>query len=142
MIRATVLHAGTAAGPMLRLDAPLSLWGGFDPTTGAIIDIHHPQHGHILTRHIVLMEESRGSGTAPGTMAEAIRRGTAPLAIILIHPDTNLAIGAMVAAALYGKDCPVLAVAPEDFAKLSGMAALSIAADGGITPLQPDARLC
>ncbi|MGE3833023.1 MAG: DUF126 domain-containing protein [Parvibaculaceae bacterium] len=140
MIRAMILHAGTAAGPTLKLDAPLSLWGGFDPVTGAIIDIHHPQRGRVLTGHIVLMEESRGSGTAPGAMAEAIRRGTAPLAIILGHADTNLAMGAMVASALYGKDCPVLAVTPEDFAKLSGMTALSIAADGGIIPLRPDAR--
>jgi uncharacterized protein len=85
----------------------------------------------------VLMEESRGSGTAPGAMAEAIRRGTAPLAIILKRPDTNLAIGAMVASALYGMDCAVLAVSPKDFTRLSREAALSIAADGRITPRQP-----
>lgn len=137
MISAVILHAGYAEGPMLKLDAPLSLWGGFDPATGTIIDIRHPQRGRVLTGQIVLMEESRGSGTAPGAMAEAIRLGTAPLAIILVRPDTNLAIGAMVASTLYGKDCAILAVSPEDFARLSGEAALSITTDGRITPQQP-----
>jgi predicted aconitase with swiveling domain len=140
MISAAVLHPGRAEGPVLRLDAPLSLWGGFDPTTGAIIDIHHPQHGQIITNKIVLMEESRGSGTAPGAIAEAIRRGTAPQAIILVRPDINLAIGAMVAATLYGRDCAVLAVTAEDFRKLAGEPALAIALDGTITPQRPDAR--
>jgi uncharacterized protein len=139
MIQGAVLHAGRAEGPMLKLDAPLSLWGGFDPATGAIIDIHHPQCGRVLIGQIVLMEESRGSGTSPGALAEAIRRGTAPLAIILVKPDTNLAIGAMVAAALYGKDCPMLAVSSSDFTLLVRERALSIAADGTITPPPPTA---
>ena len=140
MISAAVLHPGRAKGPVLRLDAPLSLWGGFDPVTGAVIDIHHPQCGRILTDRIVLMEESRGSGTAPGAIAEAIRRRTAPLAIILVRPDINLAIGAMVASTLYGRDCAVLAVAAEDFVKLAGEPALAVAHEGTITPQRPDAR--
>ena len=39
----TVLHAGMAQGPVLLLDEPLSFWGAFDPRSGTIIDIHHPQ---------------------------------------------------------------------------------------------------
>jgi predicted aconitase with swiveling domain len=140
MISAAVLHPGRAEGPVLRLDAPLSLWGGFDPATGAIIDFHHPQRGQILTDRIVLMEESRGSGTAPGAIAEAIRRGTAPLAIILVRPDINLAVGAMVASTLYGRDCAILAVAAEDFVRLAAEPALAIALDGTIIPLRPNAR--
>jgi predicted aconitase with swiveling domain len=140
MISATVLHPGRAEGPVLRLDAPLSLWGGFDPATGAIIDIHHPQRGQIFKDRILLMEEGRGSGTASGAIAEAIRRGTAPLAIILVRPDINLAIGAMVASTLYGRDCAILAVTAEDFMKLAGEPALAIALDGTITPQRPDAH--
>lgn len=134
MTGATILNPGSAAGPVLRLDAPLSLWGGFDPATGEIIDIHHPQCGRLLTGHVVLMAESRGSGTAPGALAEAIRRGTAPAAIILGRPDVNLAIGAMVAATLYGKECPVLAVPDDTLAELATEAILAITADGSITP--------
>ena len=89
---ARVLNDGAAYGPILELDAPLSFWGAFDPETGTIIDVHHPQRGCCLKDVILMMRESRGSGSAPGAIAEAIRRGTAPAAIILIAPDINLAI--------------------------------------------------
>jgi hypothetical protein len=138
MIQARFLHGGEAQGRVLALDAPLSFWGAFDPRRGVIIDIHHPQCGSCITDTVLMMRETRGSGTAPGGMAEAIRLGTAPAAIILIKPDINLAIGAEVAETLYGKTCPVLAVTAADYAELARHAALAIAGDGAITPLPRD----
>jgi predicted aconitase with swiveling domain len=135
MTVARVLHGGAARGNVLALAAPLSFWGAFDPRSGEIIDIHHPQRGTCISGTILMMRETRGSGTAPGGMAEAIRLGTAPAAIILIKPDINLAIGAKVAEALYGKSCPVLSVSEDDYAKLACEAALEISASGFITPL-------
>lgn len=135
MIKARILHGGTAAGKVLALTAPLSFWGAFDPRTGRIIDIHHPQRGACITGTILMMRETRGSGTAPGGMAEAIRLGTAPSAVILIKPDINLAVGALVAETLYGGSCPVLAVAEADYAGLAAESALAVAGDGTITPL-------
>ena len=135
MISARILHEGSAQGDVLALTAPLSFWGAFDPRSGVIIDIHHPQRGVCISGKILMMRETRGSGTAPGGMAEALRLGTAPHGIILILPDINLAIGALVADALYGRSCPVLSVDEEDYAKLAAMPALAIATDGRITPL-------
>ncbi len=128
----TVLHAGSAQGPILLLDEPLSFWGAFDPRSGVIIDIHHPQRGQSLKGRILMMLESRGSGSAPGGLAEAIRLGTAPAGIILVQPDINLAIGAAVAETLYGRACPVLAVTALEFQDLSKAAYLHIAPDGSI----------
>jgi predicted aconitase with swiveling domain len=133
MIAARVLHGGEAEGPVAALDEPLSLWGGFDPLTGRIVDVHHPQRGLRLTGAIVLMREARGSGSSPGTLAEAIRRGTAPAAIVLEHPDVNLAIGAAVAAELYGRHCPVLAVTNAEFERLRRAQRLRIAATGELS---------
>ena len=65
--------------------------------------------------------------------AEAVRRGTGPTGIILITPDINLAVGAQVAAALYDRQCPVIAVSAEDYALLVQQPHLSIARDGSIT---------
>jgi len=135
MIRARILHGGAAQGEVLALDAPLSFWGAFDPRTGEIIDIHHPQKGVRIAGAILMMRETRGSGTAPGGMAEAIRLGTAPAAVILIKPDINLAIGALVAEVLYGKTCPVLSLDEESYAGLAVEQALAVRADGTITPL-------
>jgi predicted aconitase with swiveling domain len=133
MIRADVLNAGEAEGPVLALDEPLSFWGAFDPRTGIILDVHHPQRGTCLMGKVLLMRESRGSGSSPGAIAEAIRRGTAPAAIVLVALDINLAIGAAVAAELYGKHCPVLAVSAADYDSLKQTARLRIARDGAVS---------
>jgi predicted aconitase with swiveling domain len=132
---ARILHGGVARGNVLALTAPLSFWGAFDPRSGEIIDIHHPQKGLCISGTILMMRETRGSGTAPGGMAESIRLRTAPSGVILITPDINLAIGAKVAQALYGRSCPVLSVSEGEYAKLAAERALEIAASGLITPL-------
>ncbi len=133
MMQATVLNAGSAKGPVLVLSEPLSFWGAFDPRSGQIVDTHHPQCGAVLAGKILLMRESRGSGTAPGAIAEAIRLGTAPSAIILVMPDINLAIGAAVAAKLYGNQCPVLAVTEIQYQSITAVQHIAIAEDGQIT---------
>jgi predicted aconitase with swiveling domain len=127
-----VLHPGEARGPLLVLSEPLSFWGAFDPSTGLIIDSHHPEHRARLSGHIVLLPETRGSGTAAGAIAEAIRLGTAPAAIVLGKPDMNLAVGALVAETLYGHSCPVLVVAPDAYREVALSSQASIARDGTI----------
>jgi predicted aconitase with swiveling domain len=133
MIRATVLNAAAAEGPVLALDEPLSFWGAFEPRSGVIIDAHHPQRGANAAGTVLLMHETRGSGSAPGAIAEAIRRGTAPTAIILAVADFNLAIGASVAHTLYGRSCAVLCVTPDELSSLRRMATLRVTAAGEIT---------
>ncbi len=137
MIGARILNRGTACGTILRLDEPLSFWGGFDPRAGRIVDVHHPQRGESLAGRIVLMKSSRGSGTASGALAESIRLDTAPAALVMVEADVNLAIGAEVAATLYGRRMPVAVVAPEDFERLAQWGAAAIAEDGTITPASP-----
>ena len=132
MIRASILNHGIASGPTLVLMAPLSFWGAFDPRTGMIVDTHHPQRGACLAGHILLLPETRGSGGTPGGIAEAIRRGTGPLGIILMKADINLAIGAATAAALYQRHCPVLQVNHQDYSALVLRPTLAISADGTI----------
>ena len=129
---ARLLEPGTAEGPVLLLEQPLSFWGGFDPRTGRIIDHHHRQFGTTLAGAIVMMRESRGSGTATGALAEAIRLGTAPAAIVLVTPDLNLAIGAKVGRWLYGRGPPVIVLSEDAFGRLARAERLAIAADGMI----------
>lgn len=93
---------------VLVLDEPLSLWGGFDSATGEVTDRHHSQAGEVLTGRIVVMPSGRGSSSSSSVLAEAIRVGTAPAAIVLREPDDIILLGALVADMLYGKVCPVL----------------------------------
>lgn len=132
-MKGTILNKGKASGPVLLLTEPLSFWGAYDPRTGKIVDTHHAQFGAYLGGHILLLKETRGSGGTPGGIAEAIRRGTAPLGIILASSDINLAIGAAVAARLYNAQCPVLSVTTDEFEMLKTKPHITIAVDGQIT---------
>lgn len=103
-----VLVGGAASGEILHLDQPLSLWGGLDPATGAIIDRSHPQAGQSITGRIVVMPHGRGSSSSSSVLAEALRLGTAPAGFILGEPDAILVIGALVANRLYSTTCPIV----------------------------------
>ncbi|MFO1120768.1 MAG: DUF126 domain-containing protein [Hyphomicrobiales bacterium] len=134
MIRARVLKSAAVEGPVLVLDEPLSFWGAFEPRTGVILDVHHPQRGVCVSGSILLMRESKGSGSAPGAIAEAIRLGTAPAGLVLVTPDINLAVGAEVAEALYGRSCAVVSVSEAELVALGRHARLRITAAGEIGP--------
>jgi predicted aconitase with swiveling domain len=108
-----VLHPGRARGEVAVLDAPLSFWGGTD-LTGHIRDPHHPQHGMLLAGRVVVMAASRGSSSSSSTLAEQVRLGTAPAAILLTERDPIILLGAIVAAELYGVALPVLLLEPGD----------------------------
>ena len=103
----TLAH-GMATGRALVLAEPLSLWGGFDLATGRVVDRHHPQLGRTLTARVVLMPTGRGSSSSSSILAEAVRQGTAPVGIILLHADEILLVGALVAAELYGHFVPIV----------------------------------
>ena len=107
-LQGRALVAGDATGPALVLEAPLSLWGGMDPHTGRLSDPHHPQLGATVTGRVLVMPSGRGSSSSSSVLAEAIRLGTAPLAIVLSRPDEILVLGALVADYLYGRTCPIL----------------------------------
>jgi uncharacterized protein len=109
-VEGRTLAAGSATGRVLRLDEPLSLWGGMDPATGAIIDRRHPQAGQSLAGRVVVMPAGRGSSSSSSVLAEAIRAGTAPAALVLREPDPILALGALVASELYDRRMPVVVI--------------------------------
>jgi predicted aconitase with swiveling domain len=132
-LAAHVLCPGEASGPLLVLAEPLSFWGGFDPRTGVILDTHHPQCGLRISGSILLMPQTRGSGSAPGALAEAIRCRTAPLGIVLRRRDVNLAIGSIVAGSLYGTACPILTLESGGYGRLASQSRATIAPDGTIT---------
>lgn len=108
MAEARTLVAGSARGAALVLDEPLSFWGGIDPATGEVIDVRHPQRGANVAGRVLVMPSGRGSSSSSSVLAESVRAGTAPAAIVLSEPDPILALGAIVARELYGLLIPVV----------------------------------
>ena len=113
---------GVSPPTALVLDEPLSLWGGVDPATGEIIDVHHPQRGANVSGRVLVMPAGRGSSSSASVLAEAVRAGTAPAAIILGEPDLILSIGSAVAEELYGVRVPVVVAADVTRELLDGQA--------------------
>jgi len=130
--QARVVVLGSAEGPALRLDETLSFWGGFDPASGEIIDPHHSQHGQRVGGTILFIPASRGSAGTPAGIAESLRRGSGPKALVLGQSDVNIGIGVLVANRLYGLRVPVVELPFEKLHGIDSGCRLSIDATGKI----------
>lgn len=102
------LCPGEAEGELLWLDEPLSFWGGTDLATGVITDVHHPQSGVSLAGRVVVMSASRGSSSSSSVLAEQIRSGVGPAAMLLATRDAIVALGALAAAEVYDMRMPIV----------------------------------
>jgi len=124
--------AGTASGPVIATTEALSFWGGIDPATGAIIDVHHPLHGVCVTGAILMMPTTRGSCTGSGVLLDLALTGRAPAALVFCEDEDVVTLGALIAAEMFGHPLPVLRLSSEAFAKLAAAPAAQITA-GRIT---------
>lgn len=113
-----VSHPGNAEGEVLLLTEPVSFWGGVDHH-GEIIDVHHAQHKAKMTNKVLVMPSGRGSSSATAVLAELIRTGDGPLAIVMLQCDTILVIGALVSAEIYGTSLPIVELEQAEYDQLS-----------------------
>jgi predicted aconitase with swiveling domain len=116
--RGRALLRGEASGTALVLDEPLSFWGGLDPETGVIVEERHPQRGASVGGRVVVMAAGRGSSSSSNVLAEALRLGTGPAAILLREPDEIVLVGALVVELLDGITMPIVVLGPAQYAGL------------------------
>jgi predicted aconitase with swiveling domain len=128
-----VLTAGVAEGAALLLDEPLSFWGGVDPGSGEIIDARHPQRGAKVSGRVLVMASVRGSSSSSSVLAETVRAGCAPAAILLGEADLILAVGAAVAEELYGIRVPIVQLLPRELAIIPEGASVSVGEGGEVS---------
>jgi predicted aconitase with swiveling domain len=121
------LTHGVATGRALRLDRPLSFWGGTDHD-GQIVDQRHEQFGIHLVGRVLLLSSGRGSSSSSSVLAEQIRVGTAPAAIVLAHADAIIATGAIVADELYGLAVPIVLLDEEQHRELPDDVEMTVSA--------------
>ncbi|NRQ17837.1 cis-3-hydroxy-L-proline dehydratase [Ensifer sesbaniae] len=143
-IAARSILTGSADGPVIATEEALSFWGGVDPATGRVIDVHHPLHGLCLTGGILMMPSSRGSCTGSGVLLDMALTGRAPAALVFCEAEDVLTLGALIAAEMFGKSLPVLRVSREAFkalfeAKSARISDTTIVADGLTIPVEPPA---
>jgi cis-L-3-hydroxyproline dehydratase len=135
---------GWAQGPVIAAQEALSFWGGVDPATARVIDVHHPLHGVSLTGCILMMPSSRGSCTGSGVLLDLVLTGRAPAALVFSEVEDVLTLGALIASEMFGKPLPVVRLAPDVFSELSRaktarISDAAIEADGLTIPVAPPA---
>lgn len=135
---------GTASGPVIASGEALSFWGGVNPATGSVIDVHHPLHGTCLTGSILMMPSSRGSCTGSGVLLDLVLTGRAPAALVFSEAEDVLTLGALIASEMFGKPLPVLRLSPGAYealsrAKSARITDTAIEADGLVLPVSPPA---
>ena len=136
--------SGIASGPVIATGEALSFWGGVDPATGSVIDVHHPLHGMTITGGILMMPSSRGSCTGSGVLLDLALTGRAPAALIFSEAEDVLTLGALIAAEMFGKSLPVLRLSQAAFdalcrAKSARIGKTVIEAEGLTIPVTPPA---
>ena len=106
-------------GKIFKCCEGLSFWGGVDPHTGRIIDIHHPNHGSFISKKFLLMPTSRGSCSGSGVLLQLAQSELAPAALIFHETEEILTLGAIVADQLFDKQVAVLRVSKEIYNELA-----------------------
>ncbi len=130
--------AGRASGIALVSDQPLSFWGGYDWKSGEITDRRHPLSGMNAKGKILVVPFTRGSSTTTAVLLEAIRAGTAPVAIITTAADFFFALASVVAGELYEKSFPLIALSDLDFGLLRTGDQIEIMEDGNLTSIRKE----
>ena len=102
-----ILVQKDTSGEILFCPEGLSFWGGVDPDTGTIIDIHHACYEQNISGKILMMPSSRGSCSGSGVLLELCLKDIAPAAIIFMEPEEILSLGALVAERIFDKPVSV-----------------------------------
>jgi predicted aconitase with swiveling domain len=70
---------------------------------------------------VLVMPHGRGSSSAAVVLAETIRNGSAPIAVVTRSTDVILLVGAMAAVELYGRACPIVELDASAFAHVAAL---------------------
>lgn len=122
----TPFVVGNICGEILSCQTELSFWGGVEPSTGEVIDRHHPLSGKLLQGKILVLPGGRGSCSGSGVILEMLVNGKGPDAILMSKPDDIITLGVLVAQELFDISIPVVMLSNDDFKHVISMPFVSI----------------
>jgi len=115
---------GRAEGSVLASDRPVSLLGGVDAATGAVLDPESPIRGERVGGRILAVPHGKGSTVGSYVLYGLRKRGVAPSAILAAKAETILAVGAVIS------DVPMVDRIPVDLLRTGDRVAVD--ADAGV----------
>jgi len=138
MVNGRPLVPGAASGPLLRLDHPISFWGGVDPVSGTIMDPRHPNHGESIAGKVLAIPAAVGSSSSSAIMLELLREGTAPAAILIGKADAILSLGVIVGRELGYREIPIIELDKEKQRRLRPGTVLLVTREGDVMEIFPE----
>jgi predicted aconitase with swiveling domain len=135
-LQGTTQIAGQAAGEVLKLQKPISFWGGVDPKTGRISDPRHPDHDAKIAGKILVLPGMIGSSSSSYIMLELMSIRRAPAALVLAEPDAILGLGVVVAKEMNYGSIPVVVLTLDQHENLQSGQQARIGEDGRIEILR------
>lgn len=137
-----ILIEGDANGEVLACSEGLSFWGGVDPGTGTIIDVHHPNHGASVSGKILMMPTSRGSCSGSGVLLELSLNSLSPAALVFCEHEEVLTLGALVSGRIFDRPLPTIFLPRSEYDRVARSQTASISgnrlkADGVDMDLSP-----
>ena len=132
VIRGRVLIAGTAEGDVLRLESPVSFWGGVDPGSGRLTDPAGPAYGQSVAGRVLVLAATRGSSSSSAILLELLAAGHAPAALVMAEADAILTVGVLVAGEMGWPTIPVLELPRAEQHMLVSCRRVRVGVDGSI----------
>lgn len=113
-----IIVPGNVSAEVLASDTPLCFWGGVDPKTGIVMDVHHPLNGKSVSGKILCIPGDRGSCSSSGVLLEMIRNLKHPAGIVCIEAEAVLALGPIIGEKMYQRTIPIRTVSKDAYEDL------------------------
>ena len=112
VIKCHRVASGCATGQSIATVEPISFLGNIDPETGIVIDPEHELYGKCITGRVLIFPGGKGSTVGSYVIYQLKKRDKAPLAMINLHSEPIVAVGAIISG------IPLVDKIPESLLKL------------------------
>lgn len=95
-IRCHKVASGFGIGPALVTGMAISFLGNVDPGTGVVVDPGHELYGQKISGKVLIFPRGKGSTVGSYVIYQLKKRGLAPAAMINLHSEPIVAVGAII----------------------------------------------
>jgi len=95
-LKAHIVSRGKAQGHALVSSSPISFLGSIDVKTGMVVEKGHELEGISIKGKVLVFPGGKGSTVGSYAIYQLKKNGAAPLAMINIHTEPIVAVGAII----------------------------------------------
>ncbi|MDD3021725.1 MAG: DUF126 domain-containing protein [Alphaproteobacteria bacterium] len=119
------VSGGSATGPALITEDPISFLGTVDPNSGEVVDPNHELYGQNIKGRVLIFPEGKGSTVGSYVIYQLKKRGLAPAAMINLKSEAIVAVGAIIS------EIPLVDQVAEDILSLDNGTMVTVNANDG-----------